>query len=41
MRAIPLAEDVSSLSAVLLDDDYYGLIKRDGKPGFIWVDAPF
>ncbi|MBU3586505.1 hypothetical protein ICN11_04320 [Polynucleobacter sp. 78F-HAINBA] len=32
MRAIPLAEDVSSLSAILLDDDYYGLIKRDRKP---------
>ena len=40
MRAIPLAEDVSSLSAILLDDDYYGLIKRDRKPGFIWADAP-
>lgn len=39
MRAIPLAEDVSSLSAILLDDDYYGLIKKDRKPGFIWVDA--
>ncbi len=40
MRAIPLAEDVSSLSAILLDDDYYGLIQRDRKAGVIWVDAP-
>lgn len=40
MRAIPLAEDVSSLSAILLDDDYYGLIQRGRKDGVIWVDAP-
>ena len=40
IRAIPLAEDVSSLSAILLDDDYYGLIQRDRRDGVIWVDAP-
>lgn len=40
MRAIPLAEDVSSLSAILLDDDYYSLIQRGKKDGVIWVDAP-
>jgi hypothetical protein len=39
MRAIPLAEDVSSLSAILLDDDYYGLIKNNRKDGVIWIDA--
>jgi hypothetical protein len=39
LRAIPLAEDVSSLSAILLDDDYYNLIKNNRKDGVIWVDA--
>jgi hypothetical protein len=39
MRAIPLAEDVSSLSAILLDDDYYALIKNNRKGGVIWIDA--
>ena len=40
LTVIPLAEEVSSLSAILLDDDYYGLIQQGKKNGVIWVDAP-
>ncbi|SMC61151.1 hypothetical protein [Polynucleobacter kasalickyi] len=36
---IPLVEQASSLSAILLEDDYYELIKNNKKDNFIWVDA--
>jgi len=39
MTAIPLVEQVSSLSAILLEDDYYELIKNNKKDNVIWVDA--
>ncbi len=40
LTAIPLSEEIASLSAILLDDDYYGLIQRGRNEGVIWVDAP-
>lgn len=40
LTAIPLSEEIASLSAILLDDDYYGLIQRGKNEGVIWVDAP-
>lgn len=39
LTAIPLSEEISSLSAILLDDDYYGLIQQGRSEGVIWVDA--
>ncbi len=40
LTAIPLSEEIASLSAILLNDDYYGLIQRGKNEGVIWVDAP-
>lgn len=41
LTPIPLDEDVSSLSAILLDDDYYGFVMSHGKEsgGLSWVGA--
>lgn len=41
LTPIPLDEEVSSLSAILLDDDYYRFVmeRRKGSDGLSWVGA--
>jgi len=38
LTPIPMGDDVSSLSAILLDDDYYGLVRAGRK---IYEDLPY